>query len=736
MMHQEIISYLKDKNLSIVGFGREGKSSYNFIRKYLPEQKITIIDNDEKLLDKNEELKKDIYLNFSLGEDCLNDLEKYDLIIKSPGVKFKDIDVENIKKKITSQLGLILKFFRKNVIGITASKGKSTTTALISEVLKDQGKKVYLTGNIGIPIFDFIENIDIDSYFIVECSAYQLEFITDSPHIGLILNLFEEHLDYFKTKNDYFSSKMNMFKYQDNNDIGIYTSSNETLNEYVKKGNYKSKLINVNDLEIEDNYICYNNKKLYNINDERLLLGKHNLSNIMFVLIISEILNLDINKTTKTINNFKTLEHRMEYVGKFNGIKYYNDAIATIPSATINCIESIPNVDTIIFGGMDRGIDYTPLIEFFNKCDVKNYICMPETGHKIAKSLINKKIYIVETLEEAVKIAMEVTKNTCVMSPAASSYNAFKDFEEKGNCYKKLLNDMQKSKVYFTKNIDSESVIKLYKILGKELSGKVAVKVHSGEEGNQNYLHPEFMKPMIDYINGTVVECNTAYEGERNSTEKHKKLIEKHGWTKYFNVDLLDEEDNDLVLEIPNGKIIKKNYLGENIEKYDSMLVLSHFKGHPMGGFGGALKQLSIGCASSRGKAWIHSAGVTTDQKILWDNLPEQDKFLESMADAASSVVEYFKGNMVFINMLCNISVDCDCCAVAEDPCMKDIGIVASLDPIAIDQACIDLTFNSSDPGKEHFIERVKSRNGIHIIDAATKLNFGTKDYELISIDK
>lgn len=294
---------------------------------------------------------------------------------------------------------------------------------------------------------------------------------------------------------------------------------------------------------------------------------------------------------------------------------------------------------------------------------------------------------------------------------------------------------MEKAKVYFTKEITPESVVKIFEKLGKELPGKVAVKVHSGEEGNQNYLHPEFMRKIIEKVNGTVVECNTAYEGKRNNTEKHKKLMENHGWTKYFDVDIMDAEGDDLVLSIPNGKVIKENYVGKNMANYDSMLVLSHFKGHPMGGYGGALKQLSIGCGSSEGKSWIHSAGKTKDQTILWDNLPEQDKFLEAMADSSQSVVEYFKGNIAFINIMCNMSVDCDCCAVAEDPCMKDIGILASLDPIAIDQACIDLVKNSDDEGKDHLLERINSRHGTHTIDAAAELGFGTKEYELINID-
>lgn len=294
---------------------------------------------------------------------------------------------------------------------------------------------------------------------------------------------------------------------------------------------------------------------------------------------------------------------------------------------------------------------------------------------------------------------------------------------------------MDKAKVYFTKEITPESVTKMYEKIGKELLGKVAVKLHSGEQGNQNYIRPEFVKAIVERVNGTVVECNAAYEGARNSTEKHKKLIEDHGWTKYFDVDIMDADGDDMVLDIPNGKVLKQNFVGKNMKNYDSMLVLSHFKGHPMGGYGGALKQLSIGCASSEGKSWIHSAGKTKDQTIVWENLPEQNLFLESMADAASSVVNYFKDNILFINVMCNLSVDCDCCAVAEDPCMKDIGILASTDPIAIDQACIDLIYNSKDPGRDHFVERVERQNGRHTIDAAAELGFGTKEYELINVD-
>ena len=288
---------------------------------------------------------------------------------------------------------------------------------------------------------------------------------------------------------------------------------------------------------------------------------------------------------------------------------------------------------------------------------------------------------------------------------------------------------MEKAKVFFIKEITSENIVKIYDALQIELPGKVAVKLHSGEEGNQNYMKPEFVKPMIDRAQGTVVECNTAYPGQRDTTEKHKALMKNHGWSKYFDVDILDAEGPDAVLEIPCGKQIQKDYVGKDMLNYDSMLVLSHFKGHPMGGYGGALKQLSIGCASSFGKANIHGAGKPDE---MWST--EQDKFLEAMADSAWAVSKHFEGKIAYINVMCNLSVDCDCCAVAEDPCMKDIGILASLDPVAVDQACIDLVYQSDDPGKDYFIERVESRHGVHTIEAAAQLGVGSREYELVTL--
>ena len=287
-----------------------------------------------------------------------------------------------------------------------------------------------------------------------------------------------------------------------------------------------------------------------------------------------------------------------------------------------------------------------------------------------------------------------------------------------------------KSKVYFSPVITPEKVLELYRTLGKELPGKVAVKVHSGEPGNQNFLHPEFWKPMVEVVDGTVTECNTAYDGGRNTTERHMATFKKHGWSDCFRVDLLDAAGPDLELEIPDGKVIHKNFVGKDLANYDSLLVLSHFKGHPMGGYGGALKQLSIGIASSYGKAYIHGAGVPEN---LWT--ADHDSFLRSMADAASSVVRYFKGNAVYINVMKNMSVDCDCCAVAEDPCMADIGILISADPVAIDQACLDLVYASKDPGRDHLVERIESRHGKLTVEAAEALGIGSRDYELITVE-
>ena len=286
------------------------------------------------------------------------------------------------------------------------------------------------------------------------------------------------------------------------------------------------------------------------------------------------------------------------------------------------------------------------------------------------------------------------------------------------------------SKVYFSSTITPEKVLELYRLLGRSLTGNIAIKVHSGEDGNQNFLRPAFWKPVVDYTGGTIVECNTAYEGARNTTERHVALFKKHGWSEMYPVDLLDAQGPDLMLDIPGGKRIRKNFVGKDLANYHSCLVLSHFKGHPMGGYGGALKQLSIGFASAYGKAYIHGVGNPDN---FWKS--DRTQFLESMADAAGSVIDFFKGNIVYVNVMKNMSVDCDCCAKAEDPCIADIGILVSADPVAIDQACLDLVYACDDPGKAHLIERIESRNGVHTVEAAATLGLGSREYELITVE-
>lgn len=442
-MLNKIIEKVENKNIAILGFSKEGKSTYNFIKRHNIKANITILDGNEKILENNPYLKEE-NVKLVLGEKYLDDLNRFDLIFKSPGVKLKDINIESFKDKITSNLGIVLDTYKNNLIIITGTKGKSTTTSLIYKVLKDQNYDVYLTGNIGIPILDEIDNINENTLYIFEASSHQLEFIKTSPHIALILNLFEEHLDFYKSKEDYFLAKMNNFKYQDKSDYAIYTSENETLKAYVLKGMYKSKLIDVNEvITRKRNNLYLNNKKIYNKKDKRLLLGEHNLKDIEFVLVLADILKLDRKKLVNSINTFKPLEHRLELVGTIKKVTYYNDSISTIPQTTISAIETLKKVDTLIFGGMDRGIDYTSLITYLNKSKIRNFICMPTTGYNIGKKLNKKNIYFIEDLKEAVKLAKKITKKgkICLLSPAASSYEYFKNFEEKGLKYKEYVQE-------------------------------------------------------------------------------------------------------------------------------------------------------------------------------------------------------------------------------------------------------------------------------------------------------
>ena len=441
-MYQNIIKKLENKYVAILGFGMEGKSTYHFLRKHLPCQKIAILD---KVNISYSAFEKDNNLEFVFGDKYLDDLDKYDVIIKAPGVSLIHKDITNIKDKITSQMDLFLEEYASQTIGVTGTKGKSTTTSLIYEILKSDGNDVYILGNIGKAIFDDIEKFTNDSILVVEMSALQLEFTKVSPHIAIITNLYQDHLDHAGTIKHYHENKLNIFKYQTSNDIGIYPSDNDYLKMYMKDNHYKSKLYTVSlgsdsDIYVKDDYVYFNDKKIYDKRMERTLKGDYNLENIMFALFIAELYNLDLDKSIKTINTFKTLPHRLECVGTFNNITYYDDAISTIPEATINACITLDKVDSLIIGGMDRGIDNSKLVNFLDKCDISNIICMPTTGHQIASKL-KKDVYKVNTLEEAVKIAKEKTKpnSICLMSPGASSYEYYKNYIEKGNAYQELV---------------------------------------------------------------------------------------------------------------------------------------------------------------------------------------------------------------------------------------------------------------------------------------------------------
>ena len=452
-MYRKIIDKLVGKNVAILGFGKEGRSTYNFIRRY-SDQFLTILDKNN-IIENNSYLLDDKNLEIITGDNYLDNLDRFDLILKAPGIALLDIDLGNIIDKLSSQLELILEIDRKNIIGITGTKGKSTTSSLMYSVIKNQFDNVFLLGNIGNPIFDYIEEFNDESILVIEMSSHQLEFVKNSPHIGVILNLYQDHLDHTGTLEKYHSDKMHMFKYQTNDDIGIYDGQNDYLIDLVNKNNYSSKLYNFkidckSDIYVMDNKIYCDDELIYDGNCKRNLIGSHNLKNIMVVLFISKLLNLDISKAVSTINSFSPLEHRLEMVGTFNGITYFNDTIATIPEATISGINGLGNVDTLIFGGMDRNIDYSKFIEFLSDSSISNLIGLPETGHKICnilKSMCDKNIYLVDTIDEAVDIADKFTKkgSICLLSPAASSYNKFKNFEEKGNYYKKVINEKYKN---------------------------------------------------------------------------------------------------------------------------------------------------------------------------------------------------------------------------------------------------------------------------------------------------
>lgn len=462
-MLEKLLNYLENKKILILGFGKEGESSYLFLRKHFPEKKLEIVDKNMNLLTDKPYLLEDINVEVVLGEDYFRDIDYFDIVLKTPGISLKDFDISKFENKITSQLELLLEFVPCYTIGITGTKGKSTTSSLIYQMIKEQGKDVMLLGNIGEPIFNDIDDMKKDTILVLELSSHALEFVKKSPNIAILLDIYEEHLDHYSSMEKYIEAKFNVAKFQSKNDIFIYNASNRYMQEFnfnYKKSDYAiieedselSKTLNLksdNYVLINEDRIYFNKTKLFDSKLNMQLKGKHNENNVLFVLTVAKILNLDMEKAKNTIENFKNLEHRMEFVAEINDVKYYNDSIATIPEATINAVDALKNVNTLLVGGKDRGVELDSLYEYLKKSNIENIICLPKTGEYVYNSLkdTNKKCYLVKDMPEAVKLAKEVTKpNTiCLLSPAASSYGYFKNFEERGKIYKECVLSTQNS---------------------------------------------------------------------------------------------------------------------------------------------------------------------------------------------------------------------------------------------------------------------------------------------------
>ena len=445
-MLKDLINYFKDKKVLILGFGREGYSTYKLIRKYLKKQKIYIADRRTIDIELYDGLKNDQDVEIITGETYLHGLETYDIIMKTPGISFVGIDTSNFIDKVKSQLELIMELVNVKTIGVTGTKGKSTTSSLIYKVLKDQKVDTLFLGNIGIPAFDYIEKIKKKTVVVFEMSSHQLEYMKCSPNISVLINIYEDHLDHYDSFEKYAEAKCNIFKYQNPDDYFIYNFDNKNIIDHVqdvKSHEYKVSFTNKenSNVNIQNGNVCIDGEEVYPIDTPRKLLGDYNLNNIMFVLTVAKILNLNMKKAAKSIGEFETLPHRLEFVGRYDDILFYDNSIATIPEATIEAVKALENVNTLIIGGMDRGIDYTELINFINSSNIGNVICMPKTGHDIAEKIENRKVYKVETMEGAVEIARQVTekRKICLLSPAAASYGFFRNFEEKGDIYKELV---------------------------------------------------------------------------------------------------------------------------------------------------------------------------------------------------------------------------------------------------------------------------------------------------------
>lgn len=449
-MLEKLIGFLKDKNIIILGFGMEGETTYSFIRKHLPEQKLTIADMNEVIIEDYPYLQEDKNTTLVLGKNYLENLNSYDVIIKTPGLSLKDIDISEFRHKITSQLELVMEYLNVFSIGITGTKGKSTTSTLMYNVIKDQNKDVMLLGNIGEPIFHRIDEMNENTILVLEMSSHGLEFVKRSPNISILLNVFEEHLDHYESLEKYIEAKFNIAKYQNEEDTFIYNFDNKLMNEFAYKHRENDFAVSIleqpnvkNRVFLKDDDIYFNDEKLFNKNLEMKLKGMHNINNIMFVIAAAKILNLDINRALETVKNFEPLEHRMEYVATINGVSYYNDSIATIPEATINGVNAINNVNTLIVGGKDRGVNLEELIEFLEMSDIENIICLHTTGEYIYSKLekSDKNLFKVNNMESAVKIAKQVTRSgtNCLLSPAAASYGFFKNFKERGEIFKRCV---------------------------------------------------------------------------------------------------------------------------------------------------------------------------------------------------------------------------------------------------------------------------------------------------------
>lgn len=443
-MKQQIINEFDNKKILILGFGREGQSTYSFIQKNVTYAHLGIADKRD--IFSQIEIPKNVTLH--TGENYMDCIFDYDIIIKTPGISLKDIDVSKIKDKITSQTDLFIKYGRNKIIGVTGTKGKSTTSSLIYYILFNAEKVVKLIGNIGVPAFESLDEEKEVEYFVYELSAHQLEYLHESPHIAVILNFFEEHLDHFETIEKYQNAKLNIFKYQEDGDFAIYGS---TINRKLPET--KALKIEVGEeIERGKNITAKNGTKLFsNVNDNEMminfpktskLMGKHNIYNSMIAITVANILKICEDIVKNSIKTFKTLPHRLQYVGKYNNIEYVDDSISTIPEATIAAIETLNNVGSVLIGGMDRGIDYEILVKYINSHNQITFILMYESGKRIYDSIDHSQnIIYVEDLQEAVAVAKKQTKkgSICLLSPAAASFGHFKNFEERGEKFKQYI---------------------------------------------------------------------------------------------------------------------------------------------------------------------------------------------------------------------------------------------------------------------------------------------------------